>query len=78
MPLIISRCCMIAIMPAVLVEAGMIVNRAEERKCSRLHRAEQLSPERSLRQWSDFAPGALESCPGPQHQPPASASAVEG
>ena len=43
-------------MPAVLVEAGMIVNRAEE-QVLRLQRAEQLSPERSLQQWSDFAPG---------------------
>ena len=43
-------------MPTVLVEAGMIVN-ALKSKCSRLQRAARLSPERSLQQWSDFAPG---------------------
>ena len=43
-------------MPAVLVEAGMIVNRAEEQVLSSATRR-RLSPERSLQQWSDFAPG---------------------
>jgi len=56
MPLIISRCCMNHICRLCLLrpERSLI---ALKSKCSRLQRAERLSPGRSLQQWSDFAPG---------------------
>jgi len=67
-PIIISRCYMnYECRPRFLSPECLLIERKS--KCSRLQPAEQLSPERSLGRWSDFAPSERHKLDDVQDRP---------